>query len=375
MAKVECEVSCQVPRSFRVDQVAGMFDVELAERSRRSWSIELPDLEDGWTIGAIVGPSGSGKSCIARQHYADGFVERYDWPADVAIVDAFPEDLSVKVIVAMLNAVGFSSPPDWVKPYAALSNGQRFRGDLARALLTPAEVVAFDEFSSVVDRQVAQFGSAAVAKALRAGRTLGHAKRFVAVTCHYDVLDWLSPDLVLDLGAGGKLARGWLQRDHKRFEQLVHPRPSIDIDLRFADRSAWGTFKHHHYLSHQLASQARCYVGWWANRPVAFAATLQSFGHARRRAIHRLVVLPDYQGMGIGLRVLEAVSAWEARTHTVAIRTSHPALITSLRHRAGWVCTDFQVSGAAHNTRKSGGAVRSGSRGRSVATFRWVGHP
>lgn len=352
-----------------------MFDVELAARSRRSWSVELPGLEEDWCIGAIVGPSGAGKSVIAREHYAAAFVEQYAWPADAAIVDAFPEELSVKVIVGMLNAVGFSSPPDWVKPYATLSNGQRFRCDLARALITPADVVAFDEFSSVVDRQVAKFGSAAVAKAIRGGRTIGHAKRFVAVTCHYDVLDWLSPDWVLDLGAGGRLARGWLQSDRKQHERLVHQRPPIAIDLRFADRSAWDTFKHHHYLSHKLAAQARCYVGWWADRPVAFVATLQSFGHSRRRAIHRLVVLPDYQGMGIGLRVLEAVCAWEARTHAVAIRTSHPALITSLRRRSGWVCTDFQVSGAAHHTRKSGGVVRSGSRGRSVATFRWLGRP
>ena len=57
-------------------------------------------------------------------------------------------------------------------------------------------LIAFDEFTSVVDRNVARIGSAAVAKAIRGG-TIGC--RFVAVTCHYDVTEWLAPDWVIDM--------------------------------------------------------------------------------------------------------------------------------------------------------------------------------
>ena len=71
-----------------------------------------------------------------------------------------------------------------------LSGGEQFRCDLVRALLKPGDLVAFDEFTSVVDRTVAKIGSAAVAKSIRKGRI---GKKFVAVTCHYDVLDWLEP--------------------------------------------------------------------------------------------------------------------------------------------------------------------------------------
>ncbi len=52
--------------------------------------------------------------------------------------------------------------------------------------------VVFDEFTSVVDREVAKVGSYAVSKAVR--RQPG--KQFIAVTCHYDVVDWLEPDWV-----------------------------------------------------------------------------------------------------------------------------------------------------------------------------------
>ena len=122
----------------------------------------------------------------------------------------------------MLTAVGFSSPPSWIKPYNVLSGGERFRCDLARALAgasseqgagsgeeqlpsspLPAPcslppTLAFDEFTSVVDRTVAKVGSAAVAKAIRGGKI---ACRFVAVTCHYDVTKWLAPDWVIDMSS------------------------------------------------------------------------------------------------------------------------------------------------------------------------------
>ncbi|MFQ5494271.1 MAG: ABC transporter ATP-binding protein, partial [Phycisphaerae bacterium] len=242
--------------------------------ARKRWSVELPELDEPdpetpWRIGAIVGPSGSGKSVIARSHYGKAFVEGgYRWPASKAVVDGWPEKISVRVITGMLNSVGFSSPPDWIKPYGALNNGQRFRCDLARALFTDDELIAFDEFTSVVDRQVAQFGAAAVAKTLRKGRAA--VRRFVAVTCHYDVLDWLQPDWVLDLGAGGRLARGWLRRSGL----VASERPRIQLEVRTGDRAAWDMFSQHHYLSARLHHAARIYLGWWRDVPVAFCATI-----------------------------------------------------------------------------------------------------
>ena len=57
-------------------------------------------------------------------------------------------------------------------------------------------LVVFDEFTSVVDRNVAKVCSAAIAKGIRRGHI---PCRFVAVTCHYDVAEWLEPDWVLDM--------------------------------------------------------------------------------------------------------------------------------------------------------------------------------
>lgn len=419
--KINVHLESNVAESFRVKQAAGMFDCEVGEKSTLDISVHLPEAGDAessggdWSVGAIVGPSGSGKSAVARQAYGDQFVEAFDWPADKAIVDCFDEQHSMGTIAGVLNSVGFSSPPAWVLPYQALSNGQRFRCDLARALLpAPAPedgksakpqavngaggLVAFDEFTSVVDRQVGQFASASVAKAVRQGRVA--VKQFVAVTCHYDVLDWLEPDWVLDMadrklifapGFGedlrAELPRGSLHPIKEKADSWQ--RPKIKIEVRRALRESWALFSRHHYLSSALHKAARCYVAYWplaggnsgdtsGGEPVAFLATLTTAGHPGRRMVHRLVVLPDFQGMGIGLRVLDRVVAIEAaKGYTMGIRTSHPALLKALSRgrvglSGGWELKSLQKHGSrqgGYRKVRKGGSM--GSWGRCVGSFEW----
>ncbi len=363
MPRLDVVVSAPVTASFRVQQIAGLFDLPLSARSELRFATDLPGLDESWSIGAIVGPSGSGKSTIAREAYAAGAVAQgalvtgYDWPSDAAVVDGFPAELSGKDITAMLNSVGFSSPPAWVRPYRVLSNGERFRCDLARALLCPTEVVAFDEFTSVVDRQVARFGAAAVAKAIRAGRA--RCGRFVAVTCHYDVLEWLQPDWWLDM-ATCELARGCLQR------------PPIELHLVASSKRVWGRYRRHHYLSSALNPAARCYEVFWNQTPVGFCATIPMFGYPGRRLVHRLVVLPDYQGLGIGSALLNGIARHESAQRCLSIVTSHPALIRALARQANWRCTRVSKCGVPQAGVKRRTGKRIGSMGRVTASFRYL---
>jgi hypothetical protein len=133
MPSVDVVVNCPVHDSFRVQQVAGMFDVPLTEKASERFQVELPDANEDWQIGLIVGPSGSGKSTIARRAFAERLYDSAEWPVDRAVIDGFG-DLPVRNVVDLFTAVGFGSPPSWVKPYHVLSNGERFRCDLARAL-------------------------------------------------------------------------------------------------------------------------------------------------------------------------------------------------------------------------------------------------
>lgn len=389
MPKVELKLESPVARTFRVDKVAGTFDVSLQDKSRLELSVHVPPTggEGGdWRVGAIIGPSGAGKSQVARQAYGEAFVEpdQGEWPRDAAIVDGFAAELDMRTITGTLSAVGFSSPPAWVLPYAALSTGQRMRADLARALLRQGEVVAFDEFTSVVDRQVAAATSVAVAKAVR--RRHVPVERFVAVSCHYDVIDWLEPDWVLDMSDrrlivspamkldGGELAK--LPRGSLRRRAQPWRRPTMRVEVRRVRGARhWPVFCAHHYLSHKLHPASRCYAAMFRGEPIAFIATLPNAGHRGRRIVHRLVVLPDYQGLGVGLRLLDAVVALEAAAgYRMSIRTSHPGLIAALRR--GGRCGLWGLSAIERGDKPHKGFIRKegrhvGSVGRLTATFRY----
>jgi ABC-type ATPase with predicted acetyltransferase domain len=172
--------------TFRVASVVGKFDLQ-SKKIEERFTGEI-DLADDWQIGLIVGKSGTGKTTIAKQLFPEAYITNFDYSAET-ILDDMPKEKSVEEITRTFNAVGFSSPPSWLKPYEVLSNGEKMRVDLARAILSDSEMFVFDEFTSVVDRNVAQIGSFAMQKAIR--RT---DKKFIAVTCHADVEDWLLPD-------------------------------------------------------------------------------------------------------------------------------------------------------------------------------------
>lgn len=346
-----------IERTARLEQLESMFQLPQATVSEQSWEVNLPLEDRPWNIGLIVGPSGSGKSSIARQLFGQDLIDRFDWPAAQSIVDAFPRTMGIKEITGLLSSVGFSSPPAWLRPFRALSNGEQFRVHLARALAERRELVAIDEFSSVVDRTVAQVGSAAVARTVRA-----RGQKFVAVACHYDILEWLQPD--------------WVYQPHlDAFEwRLLQRRSSIDIRISPVDRSTWRLFRHHHYLDSNLHKSSSCYCAFWNGRPVAFVAVI-SFPHAQRPGYraHRVVCLPDYQGVGIGSRVGDLVAAAYTATGKPYFLTSgHPGVLGHLGRSKDWAIRIQPRLNRLWSDEKGGKSVE---RNRLITTFEYVGPP
>lgn len=178
-----------VNKTFRVAQVMSDFDVKL-EHSNEQFigNIELPE---NWNIGLICGGSGTGKTTIINELFKDNIITSFNWTDD-SVLDNMPKDISTKDIEKMFYAVGFGSVPNWLKPYKVLSNGEKMRVDLARALLEK-EFIVFDEFTSVVDRQVAKTACIAINKAIK-----NTNKKFIAVSCHKDIIEWLQPDWLFD---------------------------------------------------------------------------------------------------------------------------------------------------------------------------------
>src|SRR5262252_5866072 len=153
-----------------------MFDVPAREKLSHHWQGELPLDERPWQIGLIVGPSGSGKTSLLRELFGQPMQL---WWKNGAIVDEFDQRFSMQEIADICMAVGFNTIPSWMKCYNVLSTGERFRVELARQLLEGGELVTMDEFTSVVDRQVATIGAHATQKYVRKHP----GRQFVAATC------------------------------------------------------------------------------------------------------------------------------------------------------------------------------------------------
>ena len=176
-------------KSYRVSKICADFDIK-EEHSHEHFVGEIKMPED-WQIGVICGHSGTGKTTIAKELFDEKIINGFEYDKN-SVLDNMPEELSCEDISKMFYSVGFGSVPSWLKPYHVLSNGEKMRVDLARAIMQE-DFIVFDEFTSVVDRAVAQTASIAVSKAIQ--RT---DKKFIAVTCHEDVIEWLEPDWVFD---------------------------------------------------------------------------------------------------------------------------------------------------------------------------------
>lgn len=360
--KVTVSRSTAIERTPRIMQLEGMFDVPPAERADLTWDVDLPIEQQDWNVGLIVGPSGCGKSTIARELFGGAYVKGYDWSPSRSIIDGFPTTLSIKDVTALLSSVGFSSPPSWMRPFGVLSNGEQFRVTLARALAENPELCVFDEFTSVVDRTVGRIGSAAVAKTVRRRK-----QKFVAVTCHDDVVEWLDPDWIYSPATA-------------EFQwRLLRRRPQIELAIHRVHHSAWSLFSRHHYLTADLHRAAKCFVAFVDDKPVAFHSYLPFVGrlaHGKAVRGHRSVVLPDFQGVGIGNAMITTLaSMWRALDRRVFRNTGHPAEIAGALRDPNWKMIR-QPSRTSRGNKKAGfeNFVAKRATDRLTASFEFIGN-
>ncbi|KDR31546.1 ABC transporter ATP-binding protein [Caballeronia zhejiangensis] len=368
--RLDVHHECADAGSYRAARVKSLFNVDNGQRF--DLEVDLPIDNADWKIGVIVGPSGSGKTSLGKK-----LAPLYEplWPDGEPIIDAIGAACTFDDVTGALSAVGLGSVPTWLRPYQVLSNGERFRAMLARLVCEAPTLAVVDEFSSVVDRQIARIGAGAFAKAWR--RTSG---RVVLLSCHHDILDWLQPDWVFDTGRG-EFERGTLRQ-----------RPRYELDICETDWRYWPTFEPHHYLKlpHMIASSN--YVGNVDGNPVCHVAFSPRPGLIEARAC-RLVVLPEWQGAGVGMRFLNAVcEAWLhgqnrfARPMRTLFHTSHPGLATALRRDRRWTqissCLCGEDRNRAHDalcasSRRRGWSGRSrggfGGHFRAVQGFRYLG--
>lgn len=307
--------------SVRAKQVCGMFDVPVDQKSELKWKIKAPIEDKKWNIGLIVGPSGCGKTTIGKHLYPDLIDKKLQWNGS-SVIDDFNDNFTLEQITKAFSSVGFNTIPAWLRPYHVLSNGEQFRVRMARKILEENEIIVVDEFTSVVDRQVAKVGSHAIQKYIR--RT---DKKFIALSCHYDIIDWLQPDWIID---PAKQKFSW---------RSLRQRPEIECEIRRVSYAEWQVFSKYHYMSAEMNKAARCFGLFINNQICAFTGIIHR-PHPKTggwKACSRLVTLPDWQGLGLAFVLIDQVaSAYTALGWKLRCYPAHPSFIRSYKRSKYW---------------------------------------
>lgn len=320
MPRINCIVESKIDLSIRSRQICGMYDLPLNNTSKLEWNINAPIEDKKWNIGLIIGPSGSGKSTIANHLWKNEIQKTYTWDSN-SVIDDFSKDIDIEKISEICGAVGFNTIPAWLRPYKVLSNGEKFRVSLARSIIESESITVIDEFTSVVDRQTAKIGSHAVQKYIRR-----NDKQFVGISCHYDIIDWLQPDWIID---ASKQTFEW---------RSLRSRPEIKIEIAKVKYETWNIFKKYHYINQNLNPAAQCYGLFIDNQIVSFVAILHRPSKwGGWKAVSRVVTLPDYQGLGFAFILIEYIASaytslgWKFRNYP-----AHPSFIKSHKRSKVW---------------------------------------
>ena len=179
------------------DYVFNNYDIQNKERTITE--VPIPSKEDmaqmdkdDWNILLICGKSGSGKSTILREIYGDVKPIEYDY--NKCVISQFPR-LTEEEACDLLCSIGLSSVPTWLRKPQELSNGERARLDIAKAIYEAnGSIVVLDEYTSVVNRAAAQSMSFALQRYARQ-----KGLKIIIASCHFDIIEWLQPDYIFNL--------------------------------------------------------------------------------------------------------------------------------------------------------------------------------
>jgi len=290
------------------------FDIQDNEETLTTIDYSLGEAKDfEWNIGLILGSSGSGKTSILKKmgelcspifDYDKPLISNFDW-------------LTPKEVSFLLTSMGLSSVPTWLRPFHTLSNGEQYRASLAYMVskANDGEVILIDEYTSVVDRDVAKTMSFALQKYIRREN-----KKIILASCHNDILEWLMPDWTCSPQKGGALERGdWLRQG----------RPKIKLQISRTEPQTWEHFKKHHYLSESNNKAYAHFLFEWNDKPVGIVIVSPMPSGTLKNAFRgsRTVVLPDYQGMGIGIEISNFIGGiYRAKGCRYYTKTINPAL-------------------------------------------------
>jgi ABC-type lipoprotein export system ATPase subunit len=278
--------------------------------SEEGWMESLSNLDipaDG--IILITGASGVGKSLllkdISRHFSATRKIPNHiDKEKSIAEIISY-EDAGE--VIRYLSKFGLGEPRILISPFSHLSDGQKERFLIASALLQGIGPLILDEFTTRLDRRTAQIVAINLGKILRSNKQ----SAFIA-SCHDDIVDFLKPDIHIELRSNGK---------HRVFNNQIKSTnilKSLEIEIKKGTINDYKKLSRYHYendnpndidmlaplVDHVVTAYSKgelvgvnlCIRPW----PKAFEV-FSEFSEINKYILQsfRVIVHPQYRGIGL----------------------------------------------------------------------------
>lgn len=292
-------IQSDVFKTFRCQTAANSLDIDTKKKSIHNIEINNINLPNNWNIGLIYGASGSGKTTLAKHLFGDNIFD-ISLNENLPIIEQLPKEFTYEECANILNGIGLNSVPCWIRPVKTLSNGQKARAEAAY-LMCKNDFICIDEWTSVVDRTVAKAMSVCIYKFAKKFN-----KKIILLSCHYDILEWLKPDWLIDC-------------NKQKFELPIsedfffNEREKLEFTIKEIGRDTWKYFSKYHYLSDKLpGGKLYLYGLFYGENQIGFQCFANYVPIKKNQLIiyhsNRTVIHPDYNGLGLGIKLINETS-------------------------------------------------------------------
>lgn len=128
----------------------------------------------------------------------------------------------------------------------------------------------------------------------------------------------------------------------------VKEKPNIQLSVQRVESNVWYSlgFYKYHYLTSSLNKSCKCLLFYWNDVPVAFVALLNTprKGMPYGFSISRIVILPDFQGLGLSSRILEfcgGIITAQGNDHFLYMKTIHDKVGAYMEKSDMWTPTSY----------------------------------
>jgi len=331
MQTYHIKLQTEISKSFKCQLAAQSLDIDVEKKSIHELLITA-DIESKYNIGLIIGASGSGKTTLAKHIFGNDCFKEYLDPTK-SLIDQMPKEMSYDECAKIISGVGLTSVPCWIRPAYTLSNGQRARAESVLAMTNNKELTIIDEWTSVVDRTVAKVMSHCVQKHARK-----EDKKIILLSCHYDVIEWLDPDWIIDCNKQQFIDRRLLSKEERERKE------KLEFTIREVDKSTWKYFSKYHYLSDKIPGGLNYFYGLFYNNNQIGFLCFSNYVPKKKGTIaifhsNRVVIHPDYTGLGIGIKFINKCCEHFKQKYNYKIYaklSARPLINSRLKDKNNW---------------------------------------